>query len=638
MVFARRKLRDRNTAPTEEKYTPPISAGNMRRSQIITTFGPGAIVDLDKFSGIIASADYWEHAYKDKSGNIPENAKIHDKNLERLLGVQYFLAPKAELNEKFIKNYKHSNDVATYRFPYIHSCPHCGRLAPYWEIGEATTDYTTCSSCGLKYKLVPSRFVVACINGHIEDFPFNWWVHHGIYIKGHQLKIRYSNKSGGLDSIIIHCEDCGRERTMAGCMTAKALTGYKCKGKRPWGGRSEKVWEPGCEATMQTLQRGGSNVYYPVLKSALTIPTHRDPFFSMLDDNPKVIKSYMKARNQDKNIQEMMLSMVTELDDFLKVYGFDKIKNKFEKYLNGSQENSDYSYEVLRENEYDALNSESEVLNEDFHVKQSHISEAFKPYFDKIVQVCKLREVMAQVGFRRVLSMDPTDTNNQELAALQKFDFIRHPNGYISTSIRKTHWIPGINLYGEGIFLKLNINMIHKWIEQVGNRYDKMYNRIPPGSPVIKYFSEQYVLLHTLSHLLIRQIVKECGYSEASIKERIYSTYPGREKQMAGILIYTSSTASDGSLGGLVRMSKNEIMDKVLRNMIDEAQWCSADPLCIESMAQGVNSLNYAACHACTLLPETSCESFNSLLDRVSIVGRHDEEVDIKGFFEITKL
>ena len=128
-------------------------------------------------------------------------------------------------------------------------------------------------------------------------------------------------------------------------------------------------------------------------------------------------------------------------------------------------------------------------------------------------------------------------------------------------------------------------------------------------------------LLHTLSHLLIRQLSVECGYSGASIKERIYSTYPDSAHKMAGILLYTSSSDSDGSLGGLVRKALPDTFEAIFRNLLQEASWCSSDPICIESKAQGFNSLNYAACHACALLPETSCEMRNCLLDRGAVAG-----------------
>ena len=148
-----------------------------------------------------------------------------------------------------------------------------------------------------------------------------------------------------------------------------------------------------------------------------------------------------------------------------------------------------------------------------------------------------------------------------------------------------------------------------------------MRNRLYSSNVGCDNFSPRYVLLHTLSHLLIRQLSLECGYSGASIKERIYSTYPESSVSMAGILLYTSSPDSDGSLGGLVRKGLPESFESIFRNMLQEASWCSSDPICIESTAQGYDALNYAACHACALLPETSCEMRNCLLDRAAISG-----------------
>lgn len=642
MGFSKRPLIKKNSDEERIEWNEPLQAGELRKSQIITTFGPGAVVDLEKFSGIIASADLWERAYKNSNQQkrIPESAKIHDRNLEHLLGVRYFLAPKTMESNKNSSNHL-SQDVYAFRFPYMHFCPACGRLDVYWELGSGDNDFTTCRHCGKKHKLIPSRFVAACINGHIEDFPFNWWVHRGKTQLDHKLKIRFNNTSGGLESIIIHCDTCGKERSMEGCMSANALRGYKCKGKRPWGGKSKEVWEKDCIAGMHALQRGASNVYYSVIRSALTIPECRDPFYQLLDDHPELLKLYQEIKKTPAVSMSRLLGAInSDLKEYLTKYGLCAVKEKFERYsAAGDAGNEDYSYEKLREDEYDAFCG-GDNKDKNFRIETSAVPEAFTPFFKKIVKVHKLREVMALVGFRRVLSLDPTDANNQETEKLKAFNRELHPMGYIEPSIKKTEWLPGINLYGEGIFFQLNMETLDKWaaIVRDSDRYRAMYQRIPAGSAMQKVFSEPYVLLHTLSHLLIRQITQECGYSEASIKERIYSTYPGRVKSMSGILLYTSSTASDGSLGGLVRMAETDIIEKVLKNMLDQAKWCSSDPLCIESTTQGYNSLNYAACHACALLPETCCESFNCLLDRVAVVGRHDEAGNISGFFELGDL
>jgi hypothetical protein len=185
---------------------------------------------------------------------------------------------------------------------------------------------------------------------------------------------------------------------------------------------------------------------------------------------------------------------------------------------------------------------------------------------------------------------------------------------------------------GEGIFIVLNEERLKELEKNNYSRYEEMVKRLGNMNIGKGMFSARYVLLHSLSHLLIRQLTIDCGYQEAALKERIYSTYPDGEMEMAGILIYTSSSDSDGSLGGLVRQGESDLLESTIRNALQEASWCSSDPLCIESEAQGFNSLNYAACHACMLLPETSCEARNCLLDRASVVGK-PSELGI-GYFE----
>lgn len=150
---------------------------------------------------------------------------------------------------------------------------------------------------------------------------------------------------------------------------------------------------------------------------------------------------------------------------------------------------------------------------------------------------------------------------------------------------------------------------------------------------MLETFSETYVMLHTFAHLFIREISNICGYSAASIREKIYSEISDKDKvKMCGVLIFVSSSDNDSSLGGLISVANNEdVFEKVMDSMLDRASWCSGDPLCISSTKQSYKYLNYAACHDCTLLPETSCERFNCFLDRASIVGLPDNP-DL-GFF-----
>lgn len=136
----------------------------------------------------------------------------------------------------------------------------------------------------------------------------------------------------------------------------------------------------------------------------------------------------------------------------------------------------------------------------------------------------------------------------------------------------------------------------------------------------------KFFLLHTLSHLLIKQLSFECGYSIASLSERIYCAEEAEGKSMAGVFIYTASGDSEGTLGGLVRQGRPDALPRIFRKAILNAQTCSNDPVCILSHGQGRESLNLAACYACGLLPETCCEERNGFLDRGLIVGTFEKK------------
>ena len=141
----------------------------------------------------------------------------------------------------------------------------------------------------------------------------------------------------------------------------------------------------------------------------------------------------------------------------------------------------------------------------------------------------------------------------------------------------------------------------------------------------------EFVLLHTFAHLLINQLSYECGYGSSSLKERIYCEKCSDNNKMCGVLIYTASGDSEGSLGGLVRQGETGRLEDTIIAAIKNAEWCSSDPICIESPGQGPDSCNLAACHNCALLPETCCELGNRLLDRGLVVGTLENKE--MGFF-----
>ena len=586
------------------EYDKKKVVGQLRRTQLVTTFGSGAIVDMPDYSVVIAATNYW----KDSS------PVLHEPNLEKLLKVSHFKQPYVSKNTED----KASPDIPAFRFPIMHFCPDCGRLMPYWGFGDDTGK--SCSQC--KKNIVPSRFIAACINGHMEDFPYKWWVHDGVFSqcpaadKNDKLKITFSDETGGLESIVITCTACGKSRSMAGSLGKDALRGYRCHGKRPWIGMKPDHNDPvKCDASMRGLQRGASNVYFSQTASALTIP----PWSSRLNQEIELywdsLSSFLDANPTEDSLRA---AVKLKFDDLLKLgtYSLDDIIREIRKRKSEEGDSEEYTKQDLYEDEYQVfcLGNYEQPDDYQFRTESVDVPEILSDYIDDVVMVKRLREVLALRGFRRISPEKPSADDDL-------FKGYHYDEDCVPLSETPLNWYPGIELLGEGIFIRLNEEVLSDWEKKNIEYYEPMKSRLEASNVECENYSPRYVLLHTLSHLLIRQLSVECGYSGASIKERIYSTYPDSTHAMAGILLYTSSSDSDGSLGGLVRNALPEQFELVFRNILQEASWCSSDPICVESKAQGYDSLNYAACHACTLLPETSCEMRNCLLDRGAVVG-----------------
>ncbi|MDE7088967.1 MAG: DUF1998 domain-containing protein, partial [Prevotella sp.] len=535
-----------------------------------------------------------------------------------LLGVRGFREPYATDAD----NPKGNPDIPAFRFPRTHFCPKCGDLKDYKAFGDPKNKKCSCGR-----EIVPSRFVCACINGHLEDFPYRWWVHYGNTLecpgadKWDQLSIEFKNNTGGLSSIVIKCKACEKSRTMEGCLSKDALKGYHCRGNRPWIGMSKEFYDPeSCTALMRTLQRSASNVYFSVPQSALTIPPWSQKIQSDIDKEWSKLKGFCNNCASDDSLkiavellfQQTLIEGRYTVEDYIKA-----IKRRLD-----VEETSEepFTEKMLYEEEYKALcagyeSDEDETQPEQFVAIQTELPDILDGYVESVMLVRRLREVQAVKGFRRITPEKPAPDDDRSIGA--------NGNEFQPLWNKPHDWLPAIQMRGEGIFIKFDEDRLGDWEERNGARYDVMEDRLGDDNIGRGKMSARYVVLHTFAHLLIRQLTLECGYSGAALKERIYSTYPDSEESMAGVLIYTSSSDSDGSLGGLVRQGEAELLESTIRNMLQEASWCSSDPLCSDSLSQGYNSLNYAACHACTLLPETSCESRNCLLDRVSIVGKY---------------
>ena len=247
--------------------------------------------------------------------------------------------------------------------------------------------------------------------------------------------------------------------------------------------------------------------------------------------------------------------------------------------------------------------------------------EIIRSLFERVSLLHKLRETRAFVGFSRIFPGD--DLTQEERWKLMVLE--------------KKRWLPAIIVRGEGIFFKIREDKLAEWLEKTGAFHDARFASMNQNMGGLRerrhqqarMITPKHVLIHTFAHLVINELVYECGYGSASLRERIYSA--DGENKMSGVLIYTAAGDSEGSMGGLVRMGQPGYLETVIARALEKARWCSSDPVCIESKGQGPDNCNLAACHACALVPETSCEEQNRLLDRGVVIGTI--ETPSAGFF-----
>lgn len=607
----------------------------MRRSSLISPWGVGAIVPFPNDESLmIAGLDMWQ--YTD-----PKPFLINDERLQKRVGVKELRWPP-DFRDKQSDLINFNLKIPAVRFPRWHYCPFCGTMQ---KVGFFTKQ-PTCDAyqwshgrkCNPKskyrHKLIPERFVVVCPEGHIDDFPIVEWVH---FDSGHKYdpeSCRLRRSTGGtsaaLTGVRYECS-CGASKSIASAMRPGALKriGYVCKASKPWFGMDEDTENPcTCDdvAKIKVLQRGASNVWFADVRSSIYIPTDDEEASRRIVGVVNESLTYVMNSRLNGSLPKDIIKMLAGLKgvDEKELYkAFERKISNIEGLPEVSEAMTEDEYRVA---EYRVLvkNSGSDAIN--FHSINYPISKyhnKIQKLFKSISLVHKLRETRVFVGFSR---LEPDTTNNITKSKLN----LRLGNG---------DWLPAIEVFGEGIFFEFNNETLSNWaqnpeivkrIKILNSAYqNSFFSKSSPGD-----IRPEYVLIHTFAHLIINQLSYECGYGSSSIRERIYCEKTSNKSSMCGVLIYTASGDSEGSLGGLVRQGEPGRLEDTILAAIHNAEWCSSDPICIQSPGQGPESCNLAACHNCALLPETCCECGNRLLDRGTIVGVLENE-DIGYFSEL---
>ena len=507
------------------------------------------------------------------------------------------------------------------RFPRAMFCEKC-RMMVHWKTEmEQENSEPVCPKEGCGGKLVPMRFVSACENGHLDDVDWRYWAHSGENgFRGCRSRdqlsftVDTSAATGGLASIRVECK-CGSSRSLEDLSNKSIIkeTFKTCSGRHPWiFGKQEE-----CSADVVILQRGATNLHYPNTISALDIPTDmvESPaaqFAEQIRQHSKYQKliNYLNSTGGDTSelvsAYAELLSEAVGCDPsvVLEVAGAD-VDGRVLVGAGGATEQGTIDQAVLLDEEWRTIETAlqaGEIVSQNFAAVSEELSSAapswMKALISGVLLIRRLREVRAYLGFQRV-KPDPAKTVRPDVGTPE-------------------NWLPASEVFGEGVVLALNFDLLEKWVADISpdekeslkaledKRLDENFWFLPKVDPM-------FLAIHTLSHLLLRRITFECGYSSSSLRERLYFN---AETRCAGVMIYTADGDSEGSLGGLVRQGRRDRLAQSIIEAVDQGRWCSSDPVCSETAGQGLGGFNHAACHACSLVSETSCSAANTLLDR----------------------
>lgn len=629
----------------------------VRRSQMIAPFGVGGMLTAPDGTSIIAAGlDHW---YEREDGTVLDEAdleefRIQEERLQVDLGVDHFRMPPD--HRRPTKGQNTPNALITMpflRFPQWYSCRRssCRRLE---KRGLAESDRVFCGHCESQgSKRTPMHqvpFIAMCDAGHVQDFPFREWVHRDRNPACTGWLTLSASGGGSLAGQIVRCE-CGMHRSMAGSTVVNgerpylsySLTerkggheemDYPCPGHAPWLGTETPQ---GCQRPIRGSLRNAMNVYFATQRSAIYLPRDSgamEELFELLGAPPlsTLITTMVSSQATGALTPRLLRSQQPQP---LKPYSDEQIGEVLRRIISPPDQpkeesgSVDHSETKFRRPEYDALREpRSESYLRTRRADLTRYDPETVGFFLRLTLVDALRETRVFTGFSRILGENVRDPD--------------HTNALLwRTPPKAENWLPAYLVYGEGIYLELENSRLRAWedrpevqerIASLRERYHAaMSRRAAEQRPV----SPRLILMHTLAHLLMFRLTFECGYSTSALRERLYVSSDSAHP-MAGILIYTAAGDSEGTLGGLVRMGGPGLLEPVLRRALESATWCTADPICMEvgeHGGQGPGSLNLAACHGCCLVPETSCELFNSLLDRGLVVGT--PEYPNLGFFNL---
>ncbi|MGW5463737.1 DrmB family protein [Streptomyces sp. NPDC003996] len=594
-----------------------VRLGELRPNQLLHTFGVGAIADLPNLSVMVLGLDGWQ---LDRADIVRE---------ERLLAaVRKVLGPQVDTLRTPPYTPEDSDPFGDWSrigvpvglFPRWLRCsnPQCNRLAPVVSgLFELVTNayapdkiryVHNCRGNGRnRPTAVPARFVLACPDGHMDDFPWVYFVHRGADpCPDGTLKLIGRGTTGEVTSVYVECS-CGARRAMSEAYGEAAERNLPaCRGRHPHLGS----FEP-CGTAARTVALGATNSWFAMQMRVFSLPRAVEPL------DHAVAEHWGQLELLAPLPEEVALGLMPSLQcwPMLEPFGRAAVMKAVRRKAAAANAPASEGDDVLdlAAPEWQAFTDPRDVELPDFTTRRTAVPAGTGDWLDEVVLVPRLREVAALYGFARI--------DAPEWGVVDTEEYRRAP-----LSSHAPTWLPCAEIRGEGIFLRFNEDRIASWeqrpdvaarqaVLQSAHRSWRAQRHLEPeeGWP-----GARYLLLHTVSHVLIRQLALEAGYSAAGISERIYArTGP---EPMAGILLYTAAPDSEGTLGGLVGLGDPDRLGPLLEQALDAASLCSSDPLCAEHDPRGHGRLYGAACHACLFAAETTCERGNQYLDRALVV------------------
>jgi hypothetical protein len=613
--------------------------GAVRPSHLMFTAGIGSLVDLPNFSVLVKGLDSWSYSgITDYDIDEPRLRAAVNRSLQRYGRgqiQQLRAAPWLEGGDSDPTGWATQGvGVPVTPFPQWLRCTACNVLAAVdsGEFAFVNSNPRTPHEAKFvhdckrgKPLAVAARFTLVCAAGHLDEFPYTAYVHQGQACDTTpRPKLRMKDHGGNqAANVTIECVACGEKRNIREAMGERGRRNLpRCRGRHPHLGTYETG---GCPQDPVLMVAGASNQWFPLTLSALALPQGQGGDIDRLLDDHWPDLQLIDDRGQFDFMARMPKF------GFLKAFDADAVVAAIgarKLGANGPVPSAPDIQADLLGPEWDALSGPVPIPSDDFALRYVPVPAPIGELISDLRQVERLREARALIGFTR---LDAPDPESPEVAFRVDLSRSTQP------------WVPASEVRGEGIFLRVRDDLMAAWVARMENSpqmeaHRESYGRFRTNRRSDRKTSDfdrfhgwpgaRYIALHTLSHLLIRTIALECGYSSASLGERIYAG--DEQNPRTGILIYTAVPDSEGTLGGLVSLAEGEDFDRILRRALADAGHCSADPLCSERLPhKPADYLHGAACHVCLFVSETTCERANRFLDRRFLVPLSaDEEAD----------